>query len=131
MPISYPNSSVKFNHRAHKKLWLWLARNPGKTKSQWPGWKPDECVTNNCFACEAGLSRLLELNITDKTTYCYCCPFGDFSNTGAGDCLGGLHNKWVDVFYIVRENPKDRILQRLLSHLAKRIALMPLREELQ
>lgn len=42
--------------RRHRMLWRWLARNPSKEKSQWPGWKKNggkyKPATHDCFLCE-------------------------------------------------------------------------------
>ena len=35
----------------HKELWNWLSENPDKTKEDWPGWKINEHMDNNCFLC--------------------------------------------------------------------------------
>ena len=45
-----------FQWTHHKSLWLWLAENPEKKKSQWPRWRHrggdvDE-VSLECFACD-------------------------------------------------------------------------------
>jgi hypothetical protein len=46
--------------RSCRQLWQWLARNPGKSKEEWPGWEKrdlkdvngDVITKNECFACE-------------------------------------------------------------------------------
>jgi hypothetical protein len=35
-----------------RTLWRWLARNPTKDKSQWPGWPLHGTVQGHCFCCE-------------------------------------------------------------------------------
>lgn len=48
----------KFNHTGHKKLWNWLADNPGKGKQDYfteHGFYADGVDTvpqDNCYACE-------------------------------------------------------------------------------
>ena len=39
----------------HKKMWLWLAKNPNKNKHDWPEWDFNggdiQYVYGHCFAC--------------------------------------------------------------------------------
>ena len=49
--------SVKFNHTAHKEMWIWLSENPNAPKVRWPGWsrnggKYDDQLMD-CFACDS------------------------------------------------------------------------------
>lgn len=41
------------NHEAHIALWDYLAKNPGKTKEEWPYWPMHQNVIDysRCFAC--------------------------------------------------------------------------------
>ena len=59
---------MKFNLTAHRELWLWLAENPLKEKSEWPGWVynggPYEEMLFNCPACQYARC------ITDECTKC-------------------------------------------------------------
>lgn len=61
------SDEFKRAHKFHRRLWLWLARNPGKRKEDWPGWgrtykdEKDRAMVqgmnsanvcyNHCFAC--------------------------------------------------------------------------------
>ena len=49
-------SKQVFQHSLHKALWLWLAENPDKAKSEWPRWVQNgediESQQNGCFACQ-------------------------------------------------------------------------------
>jgi len=38
--------------KLHRELWGWLAENPMKKKSDWPGWEKHERVQLFCFCCE-------------------------------------------------------------------------------
>ncbi len=43
--------------KLHIRLWKWLAENPDKDKSDWPGWKWNggkkiDLTGNVCFACD-------------------------------------------------------------------------------
>lgn len=44
------------------ELWMWLYENPGKYKSDWPGWKDSggiyETVDCECFACEHAFATI-------------------------------------------------------------------------
>ena len=78
-----------FNWTAHKALWNWLSKNPGKRKSEWPGWvdnggKVDYAISF-CFACGFSGSN------------CRRCPL----DWGEGnECMNhtarNLFNKWKD-----------------------------------
>ncbi len=35
-----------------RELWVWLAENPGKKKSEWPGWKKYGEMDSDCPCCE-------------------------------------------------------------------------------
>lgn len=54
------NFSTKFAHHWHKKLWNWLAENPGKYKHDWPEFSQrfkNIRIKNNCFCCTIMLQR--------------------------------------------------------------------------
>lgn len=42
--------------KLHKRMWLWLAKNPDKDKDDWPCWEWNSGeileVLNYCFACK-------------------------------------------------------------------------------
>jgi len=74
-------SEKVFNHTAHKALWNWLSKHPGKNKNDWPGWEYNKGkvsrVRSSCFACEYAGNR----------PGCAECPLdwgiGEFCSTGA------------------------------------------------
>jgi len=57
-------------YQLHKKLWSWLAENPGCCKRDWPGWAENggdaPPVLNHCFACEIAQAA--------KRGDCTLCP---------------------------------------------------------
>lgn len=118
---------ILFNRKAHKKLWLWLAKNPNKQKEEWPGWKDYDIwkIPNECFACEFAMS----LRRTGVGLWCYyLCPFS-FKRRYSGEfdayreCLGGIYRAYEDAGdYSSRRNLKLR------TKLARKIAMMPVKE---
>lgn len=84
---------ILFNHTDHKKLWNWLAENPGKKKADWPGWKgmsDEELPLNLCFACSY-LEKLLGFD----ELLCSKCPLV-WENSGG--CMDGdtSYFRWLD-----------------------------------
>jgi hypothetical protein len=100
---------MAFKHTEHWLLWDWLAKNPGKWKEDWPGWKEiDEYVPALCFACQ----------VRDENRV-NPCPLGhEYVGCSIGDCLGGLYAKWEDVC----GNPLKR------ADLARQIRDLPIKE---
>ena len=79
-----------FNWTAHKALWNWLSKNPGKRKSDWPGWEENggrtDFATSFCFACEYSGQRP-----------CRCCPldWGEGNECMNLTAASTLFNKWL------------------------------------
>lgn len=88
---------VVFNHTLHKKLWDWLAANPGRYKEDWPGWSGLDMapysICNDCFACEAVNS--LAIDVADTSWSCRYCPL-DWGKRGDCTKLFGLFDSWHD-----------------------------------
>ncbi len=64
MNINIKNPTNRNLKILHKKLWLWLADNPSKQKSDWPGWiqfetnpKFHTACRLRCFACQEHENR--------------------------------------------------------------------------
>lgn len=98
---------MKINgHKAHKKLWGWLAENPTKEKEDWPQWEPNGGNIPNifflCFACSIGYGDICPL------TNIECAP----SKPGMY-CFSEFH-RWTNAI-----TPKSR------RKYAKLIAEMP------
>ena len=74
----------------HEELWGWLAKNPSKSKIDWPGW--DKLLRVNyrtaieceCFACQAARVR-------NAGTMCGGCPVSIVRTT----CVDGVYDKWI------------------------------------
>lgn len=104
----------------HRKLWDWLANNPGKTKSQYPEWYENggriPFVLYDCFPCDfTGVE-------------CEKCPFiwPDFRCTWQAYndpyCKrGGLFGGWLDAI-------EDGRLEEA-AQLAAQIRDLPVRPE--
>lgn len=117
---------MKFNLTAHKELWNWLANNPDKKKSEWPGWKRNggkyKHQANFCFACGyASSDDSMDDDCEFKT-----CPFIWHNNTNIHDdgncwldceCDGSEYKSW-----------KDAETAKLKSRYARQIANLPVRE---
>jgi hypothetical protein len=77
----------------HRELWQWLADNPDKGKTDWPGWKRrsedpeiDEAYRHAscCFSCLcAGFEKILRT--------CRKCP----CDWGARRCGPGHYGRWL------------------------------------
>jgi hypothetical protein len=70
---------------AHRKLWDWLADNPDKDKTDWPGWSFNggtyPYVPALCFGCEYTRGR----------GQCESCPC-----LIDRQCCGGAYARWYD-----------------------------------
>lgn len=107
---------MKFQHTLHRKLWLWLADNPEKSKEDWPEWDYNggtvEKVKHLCFACEY---------IEETIGGCYGdkglleCPLNTTKESW-GWCLNELFGDWMNSTGQTRAN------------LARTIAELPVRE---
>ena len=114
--------SIKFNHTAHKLLWIWLAQNPKKNKADWPGWKfnsgPYQPIQSDCFACEYAFE------ITQRTASCEMCPLIWYKNPiFTISCAYpdmGLYCRWCDAM--------EAKNYKLASKIAWRIAHLKVRE---
>ena len=63
----------ELRHTAHIALWTWLANNPSKYKSDWPGWSYYPAQPNDCFACAEAKDRGAKLN-SGSTDCADLCP---------------------------------------------------------
>jgi hypothetical protein len=105
----------RFNHSAHRRMWLWLAENPEALKREWPGFKrfkntPD-CL---CFACEAAGHGEAATNLV-----CEQCPLmwpDGFPSEDRPWCHQSLYSAWNCV-----SNSVDK------TKLALQIANLPIR----
>lgn len=102
---------MKFNHTAHKKLWLWLSEDTCREKIHWPGWEHNGGDTpmaiNECVACGYAYSK------TGSILVCNHCPLV----WPGGGCTGkrGLFKLWC----LYPGEGKE---------LAKRIANLPVKD---
>ena len=82
-------SEKVFFHTAHKALWNWLSKHPGKNKNDWPGWEYNKGkvsrVRSSCFACEYVVNR----------PDCAECPL-DWGI--GGGCFAGGYYEWKNAF---------------------------------
>lgn len=116
-------SKLVFNREAHKQMWTWLAENPKKYKSDWPGWDYNggthAPVEAACFACEytTKLTRVLE---GDKHAQkeCFYCPL--IPECVPETCLGGLYLSWLGNLHAGKSEETAKY--------ANKIANLPVRE---
>lgn len=73
-------------HYWHRRLWLWLAKNPLRGKRDWPGWEYVECGIHRCFACEIARSRHLKIktNFLRSAEICKFCPIIEWAKNADG-----------------------------------------------
>lgn len=103
-----------FNWTAHKALWNWLSKNPGRKKHEWPGWEENggrmEYMSSSCFACGC------------DDYDCPRCPL----DWGGRDCLqpNSLFEQW---FYYNKED-EESFDEAKATELAILIRDLPLKE---
>lgn len=133
------SNNVKFDHAAHKDLWIWLSNHPGNmcrfsevtnrtTQGVW-----DE----RYFAC-----RYAQRNVEDPNT-CQRCPFQishKLDKWGRIPCFGGFYYEWSYYTTIIRRlednplNPRSTCgvnlesAKRLCRMYARSIANLPIKE---
>lgn len=101
-------------YAAHQALWGWLAENPDKRKSAWPGWEwngglYEDCF-NDCFACEYD-----DLMIGDRCCNCLIAWPND------KPCYASILKSWGRTY--------KAKLHRTASVTARKIANLPMRGE--
>jgi len=112
--------------KRHRELWGWLAENPMKDKSDWPGWdwpgwESYENINSSCFLCEYAFES--KKNDFNGLSICDYCPV-EFKETNGypkgtvGYCLGGLFSRWDQAI-----EPKER------SRIASLIRDLPEKKE--
>ena len=107
--------------KRHRELWGWLAENPMKEKTDWPGWERYDAALNDCFLCEYVLKS--QKNDSNGLSICDYCPV-EFKETNGypkgtvGYCLGGLFSRWDRAI-----EPKER------SRIASLIRDLPEKKE--
>jgi hypothetical protein len=101
-----------FNHTAHRELWDWLAKNPGKGKEDWPGWigiDKDDIPPAYCYACQY------------KEEYGEDCPLQrNTKNCTYYGCLDNKHGLYQGAWH--KKDTTER------THLAAQIRDLPVRE---
>jgi hypothetical protein len=82
--------------KRHRELWGWLAENPMKEKTDWPGWERYDAALNDCFLCEYVLKS--QKNDSNRLSICDYCPVwfkeNGFNRGTVSYCLGGLFYGW-------------------------------------
>lgn len=83
--------------KRHRELWGWLAENPMKEKTDWPGWESYENINSSCFLCEYAFES--QKNDSNRLSRCDYCPvefdaIEDCPKGTVGYCLGSLFSRW-------------------------------------
>jgi len=108
----------------HRELWGWLAENPMKEKTDWPGWGEYEDIYGSCFLCEYAFES--QKNDSNGLSKCEHCPV-EFKETNGypkgtvGYCLGGLFSRWDRAI-----EPKERSrIASLIRDLPEKVESKP------
>lgn len=115
--------------KRHRELWGWLAENPMKEKTDWPGWdwpgwESYENINSSCFLCEYAFES--QKNDFNGLSICDYCPV-EFKETNGypkgtvGYCLGGLFSRWDRAI-----EPKERSrIASLIRDLPEKVESKP------
>jgi hypothetical protein len=110
--------------KRHRELWAWLAENPLKKRTDWPGWEMYENIDSSCFLCEYAFES--QKNDFNRLSVCDYCPV-EFKETngypqGTVDyCLGGLFSRWNQAI-----EPKERSrIASLIRDLPEKVESKP------
>ena len=129
--MAIKDSGIKFNLTAHKKLWNWLAKNPGKLKLQYFEELGVDYVYLGCYACDFArkVKHYIEDNYDDEIIVyvnsrdirsCIACPH---NCVYAYECLNGIWGAWCDNLHKGEE--------ALISNYAREIRDFPLRTDIE
>jgi hypothetical protein len=81
-------------HILHRRMWAWLAANPGKPRTLWPWWQmnggPLAEPAQLCYACVEALSRAYA-HKCDAESQCEYCPL---AWPGGLMCRDSLYREW-------------------------------------
>ena len=84
---------ISDNHKYHYYMWRWLARNPSKEKTDWPGFKVFS-AESLCFACNVSYERY---NCLEDNNRCDCCPITEWRTADKSEkhpCVTGKYGEW-------------------------------------
>ena len=99
--------------RKHRKMWRWLAKNPGERKEDYlRKFEPEARLSTDCYLCDYVYKN--------HKGHCRCCPV----EWPGGICLRkeGLYSKWLDAM-----DCKNYIRA---AKLARQIAELPEKEKI-
>lgn len=112
--------SAKFDLTKHKALWNWLAEDPKRCKSQWPGWG-EILIEGYCYACKYDSEIAEEENASMEENDCAdCCDYCPliWPNNEICSNKNSIFRKWYD-------NNTTKEEQVAIAH---QIANLPIRE---
>lgn len=107
MSVDCTKFNSVFNHKLHKRMWLWLAKNPRKRKEDWfERCGIEDVPIFECYACKYAIDILYELDAIHECRCTYC----PLQRAGTEyDCLNGLFNTWRWSLFPSRRVRKARI----------------------
>ena len=101
MSIALFTSMIEEYRPKHVELWTWLAKNPEKSKSDWPRYPEVRNMRSSCWACEIALCAAREFGITSTKSVeyrCYFCPIAKFrrAQSDSGYCMraNSVFHEW-------------------------------------
>lgn len=110
---------ISDDHKYHYYMWRWLARNPSKEKTDWPGFKVFY-VESLCFACHVSYERGSCL----EGDHCDYCPITEWRTSADKSeqfpCVTGKYGKWRNFSLFGRSFKNENLEKR--SELALQIS---------
>lgn len=80
----------------HRRIWMWLEKNPNKGKSDWPGWRYLEPCPFHCVAC--AISKIRNGGSIGAERNCLLCPIESWAkktnNPKYAICEVFQYGKW-------------------------------------
>jgi len=115
--------------RYHRELWNWLAENPEKQKTDWPGFKNFHYgITSHCFACQYVANNSMVCYDSKNCLFVWRNPLGCMQD-GAEFAIWDDYNDEL-LFNIVNKGSEEfRIVCEMKTKLARKIRDLPLRKE--
>lgn len=114
----------------HRAMWRWLAKNPLKSKFEWPAMaNANNTVAYECFACEIAIMRRNNVSDPFGMSRCLHCPITEwreaaqerskYTNTASCPCnnKSGLYRTWSSALcnVLVYEPSEKEIIEKHIA----------------